>query len=196
MAGAGYTTFQLVHGTASGTSPTTADLTVAGELAVNPEDGFLWTRNQAGEIVALINSSNRANNNSTTTPGTGNHTHDTNDIIGLNELFANGGRPQVRTETGTTYTIDKEDEFTKIRFTSGSAISVTVPADTDDEGQYDFPIGYMVHLEQAGSGQITVAGAGGVTVGSSRSLITAGQYSVFALMYNGSDQWTLVGDQE
>lgn len=189
MAGSGYTTFQLVHGVASGTAPDTSDLTVAGELGVNPEDGYLWTRNQAGEIVPLIDISNRTETN-------GGHTHTVDDITDLNTLITDGGRPSVRTETGTTYTIDKEDEFTKIRFTNSSAISVTVPADTDDEGLYDFPIGYMVHLEQAGTGQITVAGAVGVTVGSSRSLISAAQYSVFALMYNGNDSWTLVGDQE
>lgn len=185
MAQSGYTTWQLVHGTASGSVPTTADLTVAGELAVNPEDGHLWTRNQAGEIVPLIDSSNQSD-----------HTHTADEITDLNTLITNGGRPSVREEAGSTYTILTTDEFTKIRFTNATSVAVTVPADTDDDSTTDFPVGYMVHLEQASTGQITVAGAGGVTVGSSRSLISAAQYSVFALMYNGNDSWTLVGDQE
>lgn len=96
------------------------------------------------------------------------------------------------TQAGTSFQLRGCDSGTRIKFTSGSAIAVTVPKNSDTT---TFTIaGSIVELEQYGAGQITVAGASGVTVHSRNGLKTAGQYSIIRLVCDGSDTWTLSGD--
>ena len=161
-------------------------LLARGEVAVNIADRKIYTKNSDEEIVELTNGSD--------------HTHTASQITDFSiaveaVLLAStieANRPTVTTQSGTSYTIDAADETSIIRFTNASAVTVTVPANATEA----LPIGYIVHLHQAGAGTVTVAGEGGVSVNSSLSLSSAAQYSALSLFKLGEDEWVLVGDQQ
>lgn len=97
----------------------------------------------------------------------------------------------VSTQTGTAYTAVLGDAMSYIRFTNGSAVTLTVPANSTAA----FPIGTVIEIEQAGAGALSVSAAGGVTINSRGADLTlAGQYSVAALKKTATDTWTLMGD--
>jgi hypothetical protein len=84
------------------------------------------------------------------------------------------------------------DDGNTVKFTSSSAISVTVPLDSSDAG---WAVGEYVELLQYGTGQITVAGAVGVTVNATESQKkTRVQYSSLVLIKVGANEWLLTGD--
>ena len=107
---------------------------------------------------------------------------------------SNGGGSSyspVITDSTTSRTLALSDAGKWIRFTNGAAISVTVPPQSGVTWVADTE----TTLEQAGAGQITVATGSGVTVNSSTTLKTFGQYSVIGLKRVASDTWTLTGER-
>jgi hypothetical protein len=72
----------------------------------------------------------------------------------------------------------------------GTAQTVTLPAQATVTWTADAEI----HIEQGGSGVVTVTGATGVTINgvSAGSFVLAGQFSAATLKRKGSDSWTLV----
>lgn len=67
--------------------------------------------------------------------------------------------------------------------TSGSAVTVTVPANAT----LPFPIGTWIMVEQNGSGAVTLSPATGVTLNG--TLSTAAQYQLLTLRKTGTDRW-------
>jgi len=109
---------------------------------------------------------------------------------GISDLIASGFNAQ----TGTTYTLaltDADSGAEIVTLDNGSAIAVTVPTNTS----VAFPTGSRVTLIQLGAGQVTIAGASGVTVNSqgSKNKI-AGQYGVAQLVKTATDTWVLFGN--
>ena len=93
-------------------------------------------------------------------------------------------------QTGTTYTLALTDNGKLVEVSNASAITVTVPANSS----VAFPVGAQVNLLQTGAGQITVAGAGGVTVNATPGLKLREQWSSATLIKRATDTWVLVGD--
>jgi DNA-binding IclR family transcriptional regulator len=94
-------------------------------------------------------------------------------------------------QTGTTYTLALSDLGKLITLSNASPITLTVPTNAS----VAFADGSRIDIVQTGAGQVTVAGASGVTVNSKNSglkLVT--QYSGASLWYQGSDVWLAVGD--
>ncbi|MGB1141644.1 MAG: hypothetical protein ACPG1A_12145 [Halioglobus sp.] len=119
----------------------------------------------------------------TTLAATGNTTLD-------GTAIAKQGMPIV-TEAGTTKTFALTDIGAYVRTTSGSAVTITVPANTS----VAFPTGTEIVVFQAGAGQVTFAAAGGVTINSKDSnLKITGQYSSATLKKIGTDEWDMIGD--
>lgn len=122
------------------------------------------------------------------------------DPIGLTSdvsaIVAESCRPYVKTVSDTEYTIQDTDENYLILFTATSAITVTIPNDTDEPDFPTLPGVFICHLHQKGSYQITVVAGSGVTLRSSVSLITATTGSAFSIARVGVSEWNLVGDQE
>ncbi len=77
-------------------------------------------------------------------------------------------------------------------FSSGSAVTVTVPANAS----VAFPIGSTVDIEQAGAGQVSLVGEAGVTLNkpAGRTAATASQHAVVRLRKVTPDTWTLFGE--
>ena len=98
----------------------------------------------------------------------------------------------VRTQSGTTYTLALTDAGDYIQTTSSTAVTITVPPQSSVTWAADTEI----YFEQNDTGQITIAGASGVTINSSETLKTAGRYSVIALKRVASDTWTLTGERQ
>jgi hypothetical protein len=84
------------------------------------------------------------------------------------------------------------DEGKTLKFTSSSAVAVTVPLASSDAG---WAVGDYVELIQYGTGQITVAGAVGVTVNATDTQKkTRVQFSSITLIKIDTNEWLLTGD--
>jgi len=101
------------------------------------------------------------------------------------------GHSPVTVQTATAYTAGAADRDCYIRFTSGTAITFTIPANSVTP----MPLGSEITLEQGGAGSVTPTGAAGVTINKRGPVTsTAGQYAVATLKKVGTDVWTLTGD--
>jgi len=94
-------------------------------------------------------------------------------------------------QTGTTYTLVLGDAGKLVTLSNASAITLTVPTNAS----VAFTTYTQILLAQIGAGQVTVAGAGGVTVSSRGSALKiAGQYGAATLVKTATDTWLLTGD--
>jgi hypothetical protein len=104
---------------------------------------------------------------------------------GLNETIP------LNAQTGTTYTLAAGDAGELVTLTNAAAIALTVPTNAT----VPFAIGTQITITQAGAGQVTVAGAVGVTVSSSDSYLKLRvQWSAATLMKLAENTWVLLGD--
>ena len=110
----------------------------------------------------------------------------------LTELYAGPTKMEVVSDTSTARTLALADEQTYIRCDNASAITVTVPPQSD----VAWTDGAEIIIEQAGAGQVTVAAGAGVTIHTSQTLLSAAQYSVVTLKRVAEDEWVLGGDRE
>jgi hypothetical protein len=105
-----------------------------------------------------------------------------------------GGVEAVNAQTGTTYTFVLTDRDDLVTASNSSAQTYTIPLNSS----VAFPTGSLVNLIQIGTGQVTVQGAGGVTVlstgGTAASPKTRARYSVMTLIKAGTDTWYATGD--
>jgi len=94
-------------------------------------------------------------------------------------------------QTGTTYTLVLADAATKlVTLSNAGSIALTVPLNSS----VAFPVGCTITLTQFGVGQVTVAGAVGVTVNGTPGLKLRTQYSTATLIQTATDVWLLAGD--
>jgi hypothetical protein len=77
-----------------------------------------------------------------------------------------------------------------IEINSGSGTTLTIPTNATTA----FPVGTSIDVLQVGAGQVTVAGAVGVTVNSTPGLKLRTQWSSATLFKRGTDLWVLMGD--
>lgn len=79
---------------------------------------------------------------------------------------------------------------TIIEVNSSSATTVTIPLDS----ALDFPVGSTLDVIQTGTGQVTIAGAVGVTVNATPGLKLRTQWSSVTLLKRGPNLWLVYGD--
>jgi len=84
--------------------------------------------------------------------------------------------------TGVAHSVVVADVGTTISSASASAVTITV-------NQGAFTEGEVVSVIQDGAGLVSFAAGGGVTLNGTLSL--NGQYSMGAIVYRGSDTWTV-----
>lgn len=92
-------------------------------------------------------------------------------------------------QTGTTYTFVLADNGKLVTLDNAGSVTVTVPANTS----VAFATGAIINLQQIGAGQVTVAGAAGVTLNGTGTK-TRAQWSAASLVKTATDTWTLIGD--
>lgn len=115
-------------------------------------------------------------------------------VTGPSGATGAGGVEAVNAQVGTTYTFVLTDRDDLVTASNASAQTYTIPLNSS----VAFPTGSLVNLIQIGAGQVTVQGAGGVTVLSTGATAatpkTRAQYSVLTLIKAGTDTWYATGD--
>ena len=77
-----------------------------------------------------------------------------------------------------------------IEVNSGSATTITIPTNSS----VAFPVGTTLDILQTGAGQVTIAGAGGVTVNATPGLKLRTQWSSVTLFKRAENSWVAFGD--
>jgi len=83
------------------------------------------------------------------------------------------------------HTLVADDERKTIGFDSASDLTLTVPADAT----HDFAVGAQFSVLRLGTGLVSVAGAGGVTVNGTYGLDLVKQFSAGALFKRAANDW-------
>ena len=81
-------------------------------------------------------------------------------------------------------------QYKVIEANSSSAITVTVPANTNEA----FPVGTVITFVRVGTGEVTISGDSGVTVNTSVGSRLRVQWSTATLRKRATDTWLLSGD--
>jgi hypothetical protein len=131
-----------------------------------------------------------------TTPQLGGNLNlNSNSIDGTGTISITGNviaQSAINAQTGTTYTTVLADASKLITLSNASAITLTIPANSS----VAYAVGTKIDLAQTGAGQVTVAGAAGVTVNSNPGLKFVAQYSAATCIKTATDTWLLVGNLE
>lgn len=98
---------------------------------------------------------------------------------------------QFNNQVVNNYTLGAADASKLVEMDVSIGNTVTVPTN----GSVGFAIGTQIMIVQQGTGQTTIAPAGGVTLRSAGSLLNlANQYSSCTLVKRGTDEWYVFGD--
>lgn len=100
------------------------------------------------------------------------------------------GHIATNAQTGTTYTLVAADDGKVVEVLNASPITLTVPLDSS----VPFTVGTQIIVLQTGAGQITLAGAGGVTVNATPGLKLRAQWSSVTLIKRATNTWVAIGD--
>jgi hypothetical protein len=93
-----------------------------------------------------------------------------------------------KTASYTLSALSERDSM--IEVSSSSATTLTIPA----ESSVNFPVGTSIDVLQTSTGQVTIAGAGGVTVNATPGLKLRTQWSSATLFKRAADTWVVYGD--
>ena len=122
-------------------------------------------------------------------------TYDTLKLGGLE--FSDGtqvkqGVPSLTTinQQAASYTPVLTDRDKLIEVSSASGVTVTIPTNAS----VAYPVGTSFDILQTGAGQITIAGAGGVTVNATPGLKLRTQWSSATIFKRATDTWVVYGD--
>ena len=85
-------------------------------------------------------------------------------------------------------TLTHRDSMIEVSSTSGTTI--TIPA----EASVNYPVGTTIDILQTNTGQVTIAGAAGVTVNATPGLKLRTRWSSATLMKRAADTWVVYGD--
>jgi hypothetical protein len=93
---------------------------------------------------------------------------------------------KVIAKSGTSFTVAADEVFDTIVATNSLAITGTLPPNSS----VSIPIGAYIHIEQGGTGIVTVAGGVGVTVNGA-DLSTSGINTRLTCLKTNTDAWTV-----
>jgi hypothetical protein len=93
-----------------------------------------------------------------------------------------------KTASYTLSSLTERDDL--IEMGSASAMTVTIPTDAT----VNFPIGTSIDILQTSTGQVTIAGAGGVTVNATPGLKLRTTWSSCTLFKRAANTWVVYGD--
>ena len=93
-----------------------------------------------------------------------------------------------KTASYTLSSLTERDDL--IEMGSGSALTLTIPANAT----VAYPVGTSLDILQTGAGQVTIAGAAGVTVNATPGLKLRTQWSSATLFKRAENTWVVFGD--
>jgi len=88
------------------------------------------------------------------------------------------------------YTLALSDKNKVVEMSNASATTITIAADNS----VNFPTGSQITILQTGAGQVTIAGASGVTVNATPGLKVRAQYSAVVALKRAANTWVVTGD--
>jgi hypothetical protein len=95
-----------------------------------------------------------------------------------------------KTAAYTLGALTERDSLIEVSHTGGSAVNVTIPADST----LNFPVGTSIDVLQTNTGSVAIAGAGGVTVNATPGLTLRTQWSSATLLKRAANTWVVYGD--
>ncbi len=93
-----------------------------------------------------------------------------------------------KTASYTLSALTERDSLIEVSSSSGT--TVTIPA----ESSVNYPVGTSIDILQTSTGQVTIAGAAGVTVNATPGLKLRTQWSSATLLKRAADTWVVYGD--
>jgi len=111
-------------------------------------------------------------------------------VLAADSLDAAFNQVEINAQTGTTYSLVLSDQGGLVTSANASAVTLTVPTNAS----VAFPVGTQIGLLALGVGQVTVAGASGVTVQATPGLKIRARYSLAVLIKIATNEWVLAGD--
>lgn len=109
----------------------------------------------------------------------------------MNQLQESVWELDTTADTTTAYTLVLGDAGKYVTLSNAASITLTIPTNAS----VAFDVGTVVNVVQLGAGQVTIAGAGGVTVNSEGSkLKLKGQYAVASLLKTATNTWVALGN--
>ena len=93
------------------------------------------------------------------------------------------------TQSGTTYTIDSDDNNSTVILSNASAVTVTIPTDASD----DLIDGYRVMLFSSGAGGVTLSTTGITLVGSSPNTTISQNEGMYLEKTSTANTWIVAG---
>ena len=123
---------------------------------------------------------------------TGGVTVDASGIIFTDGTQVKQGVPSITAINQQTaaYTTALADRDKLVEVSSATGVTVTIPANAS----VAYPVGTSIDILQTGAGQVTIAGAGGVTVNATPGLKLRTQWSSATLFKRATDTWVVFGD--
>lgn len=93
--------------------------------------------------------------------------------------------------TNNNYTVGFDDAGTTLNVSSSSDVTVTIPANSTTS----FKVGQKIEILRSGTGKVTIAAAGGVTINSKNgNKSIAARYSGAVITKVDTNTWLLIGD--
>ena len=89
-----------------------------------------------------------------------------------------------------SYTLVLADASKVVEVSNAGATTLTIPTNAS----VAFPVGTQILVAQTGAGQVTIAGAAGVTVNGTPGLKLRTQWSVATLVKRAENTWLVAGD--
>lgn len=105
----------------------------------------------------------------------------------MTTLQASVWSDDVNTQTGTTYTLVLTDAGKQVTVNNASGVTLTVPTNAT----VAFATGVRMWIINLGTGALTIAGAGGVTVSEASGDLNFVQYAIAMLIKVGTDSWVI-----
>lgn len=117
------------------------------------------------------------------------HSHSISNVSGLQSALDSKVpfNQDIKTVSGTSYTVVSADNGAAVLCTSASAVSVTVPTGA-------IPVGGKVDFIQKGEGSITFVAGSGMQVNGTPTLVTRSQWSVVSVLFTSSSEAVVIGD--
>lgn len=168
---------------------TTKKITVTNLMTQAPQ-GDLVASNNLNDVASAATSRTNLGLGDAATKTVG--TADTNVIAVSSGTVDLGGNKledfdaSINEQTGTSYTLVAGDNGKVIKFTNGSAITVTLPS--------GLGLGFNCSVIQYGAGQITFSTSSSTLYNRQSHTKTAGQYAVTGLISCVADVFVLAGD--